>query len=122
MEKVQKGDLILLISDLLIDELEYAPAAVTAPFESLPDECIERVFSTAETEFLRDQYLAAGVVGPDSAIDAHHVAVATVSRADLIVSWNFKHIVHVEKIRSFNVVNLREGYPPIDIRSPEEVV
>ena len=48
--------------------------------------------------------------------------LATVSRADLVVSWNFKHIVHWEKIRGFNAVNLREGYPPIEIRSPREVV
>ena len=51
-----------------------------------------------------------------------HVALATVSRADMVVSWNFKHIVHFDKIRGFNAVNLREGYLPIEIRSPKEVV
>jgi len=54
--------------------------------------------------------------------DALHVALATVARADLIVSWNFKHIVHFDKIRGFNAVNLREGYIPIEIHSPLEVV
>jgi hypothetical protein len=44
------------------------------------------------------------------------------SRADLLVSWNFKHIVHWDKIRGFNAVNLREGYPSIEIRSPQEVI
>jgi len=121
-EAARQGDLTLLVSDLLIDELEQAPAGVTIQFESLPVECIERVFSSAETSFLRDRYLSAGVVGPSAAGDAHHVAVATICRADLIVSWNFKHIVHVNKIRLFNVVNLQEGYQPIDIRSPREVV
>ena len=77
---------------------------------------------TAESEQLRDAYLAAGVVGPAAMNDAHHVALATVARADLIVSWNFRHIVHVEKIRRFNAVNLMEGYVTIDIRSPREVV
>jgi hypothetical protein len=71
---------------------------------------------------LRDAYLAAGVVGAASENDAHHVALAAVARADLIVSWNFKHIVHVDKIRRFNAVNLIEGYGMIDIRSPLEVV
>jgi len=40
----------------------------------------------------------------------------------MIVSWNFKHIVHFDKIRGFNAVNLREGYLPIEIRSPREII
>ena len=75
-----------------------------------------------ESEWLRDAYLKARVVGPSHGKDAHHIALATVSRADLVASWNFKHIVHWDKIRGFNAVNLREGYPPIEIRSPREVV
>jgi hypothetical protein len=71
---------------------------------------------------LRDGYLAARVVGPKHAADAEHIAHATVGRADLMVSWNFKHIVHWDKIRLFNAVNLRAGYAPIEIRSPREVV
>ena len=53
---------------------------------------------------------------------ALHVALATVSGADVIASWNFKHIVHYDKIRLFNAVNLREGYRLLDIRSPLEIV
>lgn len=60
--------------------------------------------------------------GPPHDKDAHHIALATVARADLVVSWNFKHIVHWEKMRGFNAVNLREGYPLIEIHSPREVV
>jgi hypothetical protein len=54
--------------------------------------------------------------------DAHHVAIATVARVDVIVSWNFRHIVHFDKIRGFNAVNFREGYPAMEIRSPKELV
>ncbi len=54
--------------------------------------------------------------------DAHHVAIATVAKVDVIVSWNFKHIVHLDKIRGFNAVNLIEGYPTIEIRSPKELI
>ena len=49
-------------------------------------------------------------------------AIATIERVDLIVSWNFKHIVNLEKIRGFNSVNLREGYPLLEIRTPREVI
>jgi len=75
-----------------------------------------------EAERLQDLYLAASVVGPASANDAMHVALAVVSRADMIVSWNFKHIVHYDKMRGFNAVNVREGYGQLMILSPLEVV
>jgi hypothetical protein len=71
---------------------------------------------------LRDAYLAAGVVGPASAADAEHIAAATVAEVDIVVSWNFKHIVHFDKIRGFNGVNSLRGYRPLEIYSPVEVV
>ena len=61
------------------------------------------------------------MVGPSSSYDAHHVALASIGKVDYIVSWNFKHLVHIEKIRGFNSVNLRLGYSLIDIRTPKEV-
>ena len=54
--------------------------------------------------------------------DAYHIAVATVNRLDVLVSWNFKHIVNYDKIKLFNSINLRLGYPMIEIRSPKEFV
>ena len=59
---------------------------------------------------------------PKSAADAEHIAAATVAGVDLMVSWNFKHIVHFDKIRGFEAVNLLQGYKPIRIHSPREVV
>ena len=67
-------------------------------------------------------YLSAGVVGPANEGDAMHVAAATVANCDIIVSWNLKHIVHYDKIRGYNAVNLREGYRTLAIHSPKEVV
>ncbi|OGQ04262.1 MAG: hypothetical protein A2979_00050 [Deltaproteobacteria bacterium RIFCSPLOWO2_01_FULL_45_74] len=114
--------IIFLISDLLIEELELAPLEIQNELTALPPECFETITRSKETERLRDVYLASNVVAPTHSNDAHHVAIATVAQADLIVSWNFKHIVHFDKIRAFNAVNLREGYPFIDIRSPKEVI
>jgi hypothetical protein len=61
-------------------------------------------------------------VGAAHASDALHVALATVTHADMIVSWNFRHIVHFDKMREFNAVNVREGYGRLEILSPLEVV
>jgi tryptophan 2,3-dioxygenase len=110
------------VSDILAEDLEMAPEGVRSVLASVPEENIELAELSQEAAALRDAYMEAEVVGPEQAYDAYHVALATVARADLIVSWNFKHIVHFEKIRGFNAVNLREGYLPVDIRSPQEVV
>ena len=117
-----RGEILLLVSDLVAEELVGAPPEVRAFHARLRPTAVEGIVASEESARLRDAYLAAGVVGPTRGADAHHVALATVARADLIVSWNFKHIVHVDKIRLFNSVNLMQGYQPIDIRSPLELV
>jgi hypothetical protein len=71
---------------------------------------------------LRDAYINAGVVGYASTEDAEHVAAASVAGADMIISWNFKHIVHYDKIAGYNAVNMSHGYRVIQIFSPREVV
>lgn len=66
--------------------------------------------------------MAHGIVGPGSRSDALHVALATIGRVDVMVSWNFKHIVNLNRIRLFNAVNLEQGYGLIEIRTPMEVL
>ncbi len=118
----RRGHITLLISDLLADELELAPTRVKDILGTLSEDCFEPILSSGESERLRDAYLKAHVVPASQQNDAHHVALATVVKADLIVSWNFKHIVHFDKMRGFNAVNLREGYTTIEIHSPKEVI
>lgn len=90
--------------------------------DSLPAAHLVVVSTSEESEALRDEYIAARVVSSKWRDDAHHVALATLAKADLIVSWNFKHLVNVERIRGFNAVNMRLGLAAIDIRSPKEVL
>jgi predicted nucleic acid-binding protein len=122
LQMAEEGRAVLLVSDVLALELDAAPPRVRERFGSLPPECLELLQRSDESAHLRDAYLQAGVVGPQSRNDAHHVALATIARADVLVSWNFRHLVRVDKIRGFNAVNLREGYGMIDIRSPKEIV
>ncbi|MDZ4860147.1 MAG: PIN domain-containing protein [Candidatus Hydrogenedentes bacterium] len=122
LDMAKDGRIILVVSNIMLRELESAPVEVQARFFSLPPKCVEEIEFDVESIYLRDQYLARGIVGPASSVDAHHVALAVVSRADMIVSWNFRHIVHFEKIQGFNSVNIAEGYPQIAIYSPKEVV
>jgi predicted nucleic acid-binding protein len=122
LEMAENGKIMLLLSELLVRELEDAPPEVRAVLTRLAPDTVERLFINEESERLLAAYLRAKVVGSQHANDAHHVAIATVARADVILSWNFKHIVHWDRIRMFNAVNLREGYPIAEIRSPKEFV
>lgn len=121
-QMARDGIVKILVSDITDKELSLAPPIVKAEYNSLQARHIEPLLSSSESEKLRDSYIERGVVGKNQIDDAHHVAIATIANADLIVSWNFKHIVHIEKIHGFIAVNIEEGYKPIEIRSPKEVV
>jgi hypothetical protein len=88
----------------------------------LSEDQIEPILLTAEVKDLAEDYVRSGVLGATFADDATHVAAATVAGADLIVSWNFRHIVNYNRIRGFNAVNIRNGYRNITILSPMEVI
>ena len=105
----------------MTEELRDAPERVRSLFEKLPDACREEIAINQEVRDLSRAYLNTGIVGPQWLDDTLHVAAATVARADAIVSWNFKHIVRLDKIRAYNAVKLSEGYGMIQIVSPREV-
>jgi hypothetical protein len=71
---------------------------------------------------LADKYIEKKVVGRTSLEDCRHIALATIHRVDVLASWNFKHIVNLDRIKGYNSVNLRQGYPAIEIRTPQELV
>ena len=120
-DRVREGRFRLVVSALVEDELAQSPLEVRDWFGQFRARA-DSVAVTGEAVALRQAYLDAGIVTPNAIDDALHVALATVARCDIIVSWNFRHIVHFEKMRGFNAVNLREGYRTIEIHSPKEVV
>lgn len=87
----------------------------------MPKENIESIKLTAEATELADKYIEAKVVGKTSRADCQHIAIATISRADVLVSWNFKHIVNLERIRGYNGINYQFGHNMIEIRTPKEI-
>jgi len=115
------GEFTVLVSQITFDELDSAPREVQRVLRDLPGGSVEEVPFDAEARELAGAYIDAGALEPDSIEDASHVAIATVARADLILSWNFRHIVNYERIRKFNSVNIAQGYHQIEIRSPLEV-
>jgi hypothetical protein len=121
IDLVHKRRAAVLISDVIVRELNGAPEAVRQLFLSLPVDMVVVVELTPDVLELRDAYIAAGVVDARSLGDATHVAAATVARAHAIVSWNFRHIVRLDRIRAYNEVNLLNGYGFLSIVSPREV-
>ena len=121
-EDIKSGKFILVISTTTLREINNAPDYVQSILSELSPEMVEIIGYSKEIENLRDAYLKAKVVGHTSKFDAEHIAAASVSEVDFVVSWNFKHIVHYEKISGYQAVNLLNGYKPIHIYSPKEVV
>jgi len=121
-EKIKKGKIIIIYSDLLEKELQDAPEKVKEVIKKIPTEFVENIEISDESILLAQKYVDENVVGKSSFEDCLHIALATLNRADIIVSWNFKHIVNVTRIRGYNAVNLKYGYPQIDIRSPRELI
>ena len=121
-DEVSDGRYTLVLSSVTLRELADAPKEVRELLDAMGDENFEVIPQSKEIEYLRDSYLRSGILGSSSAADAEHIAAASVASVDLIVSWNFKHIVHFDKIRQFHAVNLIEGYHPIPIHTPREVV
>ncbi len=117
-----KGTFVPVLSEHTLRELQGAPERVRARLLEIPEAHQIVLLDAAEADALADAYLAHGIVGPGSRSDALHVALATVARVDVLVSWNFRHVVNLGRIRLFNAVNLEQGYGPIEIRSPREVL
>jgi len=120
-ERVRRGEYILLVSAVTLRELAKAPDPVRDLWQNLPPGSTEEVREREEVIALAREYIEAGVLGQASIDDALHVAAATVAGADLILSWNFRHIVKFSRIRGFNSVNVRNGYRSMTILSPLEV-
>ena len=110
-----------LLSELIAAEVEEAPESVQGIYAELVSLNAEILYVEESALELADEYQKRGILSPNFYDDGLHIALATVAQADLLVSWNFRHIVHFDKIRLFNAVNIEFGYKPLQIFSPREV-
>lgn len=110
----------MLYSTVTQAELENAPEKVKELVKSLKAEYTEFLETTYESVDLATEYITEKVVGQTSYADCLHIALATINRADFLVSWNFKHIVNIQRIRGYNAINIKNGYKQLEIRSPRE--
>jgi predicted nucleic acid-binding protein len=119
-ERIKEGEFVVLYSTVTQDELDNAPEKVKELVRNIKSEMVMFLDVTEEVVELASEYIEEKVVGQTSYADCLHIALATINRADFLVSWNFKHIVNIERIRGYNSINIKNGYKQLEIRSPRE--
>ena len=117
----EEKTLVPLTSAVVEKEIEFAPGQVQKKFDEFLKLKPEIIILNKEILEIRNAYLKKAILKPKFANDLLHIAIATYANADVLVSWNFKHIVRFDKILLYNAANIELGYRQIQIYSPMEV-
>jgi len=121
-DRIRKGDFIIHLSEISELELLEAPEYIKDLKKEIPNDCLVNLELNEDAKYLAENYIKEKILTKSNINDAYHIAIATVNRIDVLISWNFRHIVNLNKIRLFNSVNLKLGFPQIDIRTPKELI
>lgn len=121
-EEFIAGKKIAVISDVVLEELIEASDNIKNVLNKISPANLEIIYRNTEAEELSAEYIKANAISPKFTDDAFHVALATISRVDVLVSWNFKHLVNYNRILKYNSINLTNGYKIIEIRTPKEII
>ena len=121
-KRLERNEIIFVVSDLLDLELINAPHRVRDLLLNYSPDKFQRIELSEEAVKLADSYIIEKVVGKTSLEDCRHIAMATIHKVDVLASWNFKHIVNLDRIKGYNSVNMKLGYALIEIRSPKDLI
>jgi predicted nucleic acid-binding protein len=116
------GAEVIMLSDLTLQELEFARQEIRDKVKEIPNAHRMEISIVDEAITLAEKYISEGALTNKSYNDALHIALATINNADVLASWNFKHIVNLDRIRLYNSINFRQGYRMIEIRTPREIL
>ncbi len=118
--RIANKDFDIYFSEVNETELSLAPQHIQDVKMLIPTDCYKYLDLDGNAKTLAETYIIERALGKASTNDAYHIAIASVNRLDCLISWNFRHIVNFDKIKLFNSINLKLGYPLIDIRTPLE--
>lgn len=121
-DRIKQREFIVLLSAALQRELQPAPERIQKLVIEMNEDITEFTDENEEAIDLATEYISEKVVGRTSFADCLHIALATTNSADMLISWNFKHIVNIERIRGYNSINIKNGYKRLEIRSPRELM
>ena len=123
LDWASKGNCAACVSGLVLEEIARAPENIRSRIEEVLGKVAPEILEeTQECRELADSYVAANIFSPSYLADARHVAMATVSEVDALVSWNYRHMVNLDKKRLITATNLMRGYRPLEIITPSEVI
>ena len=122
MEDFRQGRYIAVVSDVTAAEVAPAPDFVRSLHQELLGLPAELIRTDEEAVSVVQGYVERSVLGQRFINDMLHIALATISEVDVLVICNLKHIVRLDRIRLFNAVNIEQGYKPLTIYSPREVI
>ena len=85
---------------------------------------IELSVVNAETkvEDLSQEFIKLGILKEKSLDDCMHIATALLLKCDVIVSWNFKHIVNDKTIEGVKTISKTKGFDGIKIYCPSILI
>lgn len=123
IEDIKSGKYEAFISDVVLLEINAAPEDIALKLRDIVKEISpEELDLDEEARDLADKYIEEGITPEKYRDDALHIAIASANDLDVIISWNFQHIVKLKTKREVLGVNALMGYKEIDIYSPLEVV
>ncbi len=121
IERFVRGDMTLVFSPVVLEELACAPSPVKQVLTDIPKTNAERLERSDESDRLAAAYIDHSMLRKRDRADAEHIALATLAGVDVLVSWNFRHIVNFSRIRSCNRINLDHGYGEITVKTPHQL-
>jgi len=123
LAEIKRGEYESFISELVTAEIDRAGQKDAIRLRAVINDLNpERLFMIDEAKVLADKYVKAKIIPARYINDAVHIALASINDLDVIVSWNFKHMVKVKTKLEVRGVNTLMGYKEIEIYSPLEVV
>jgi len=121
-ERIQAGEYEVFVSEITLQEITMClEPKRTLLFSHLSQIEYIEIDETDEAKILAQAYIDAGAFTERRRDDALHVACCSVARCDMVISWNFRHIVRPLTISVVRDVNIRLNYLPVDIRSPYDL-
>lgn len=124
-EDFKAGRKMMVYSDLVYNEIEKGgrlKGHLLYKFLEVPERHRKKFNPNEEVKALAEKYIHKKILTRKSFKDACHIAIATIFEADVLASWNFRHIVHKRKIKLYNETNIESGYKPIAIKNPEYIL
>src|SRR6185295_327182 len=107
ISSIMEGEHIAIVSDITLAEIAAAPKYVKDLADQVISANAELIIADSEAKNLADKYLKDKIISMRFRSDALHIALATIHKVDVVTSWNFKHIVNLNRIRLYNSVNLK---------------